>query len=250
MDNFFNGAVSGMFGVLISHPIDTIKTNIQNGTKASNIKYNPKILYRGLFPALSGVGFEKAVVFGTFENTKNYLNSNYCSGDEILYKNNLIIGLSGGLSGLTASAIVAPYERLKILSQSGTKLRLSHIHPNIMFKGLSATTMREIPGFSIYFLTYENLKRISQSDGELGSSFIYGGLSGGLAWAFIYPQDVIKTRIQSSNHIVSVINVASKLYKDGGIRGFYKGFHLALIRAVPLHSGTFMMMEIMKKFNQ
>lgn len=30
---FFNGAISGMFGIMISHPIDTIKTSIQDKKK-------------------------------------------------------------------------------------------------------------------------------------------------------------------------------------------------------------------------
>ena len=28
---FFYGGISGMFGVVLSHPFDTIKSNIQNG---------------------------------------------------------------------------------------------------------------------------------------------------------------------------------------------------------------------------
>ena len=31
--NYWKGAVSGMFGIVLSHPIDTIKTHYQNKTK-------------------------------------------------------------------------------------------------------------------------------------------------------------------------------------------------------------------------
>lgn len=49
--------------------------------------------------------------------------------------------------------------------------------------------------------------------------------------------------------------IGSKIYREGGVRGLYRGFNLALLRAVPLHAGTFMTMEyfqqnyIDKKYN-
>ena len=63
MENFLIGAASGTVGVTFSHPFDTIKTCIQGGKP---ISLNPKFLYRGFLPPLFGVGFEKAVVFGTY----------------------------------------------------------------------------------------------------------------------------------------------------------------------------------------
>jgi solute carrier family 25 (mitochondrial carnitine/acylcarnitine transporter), member 20/29 len=252
MDNihhFLNGAISGAFGVALSHPIDTIKSNIQDNKRVS---FNPRYLYRGLVPALSGVGFEKAIVFGTYENTRRLLDN------DTRFQNNrrANIATAGALSGFTASLVVAPTERLKILSQTGTKIGPRHFHPNILFRGLSATFTREVPGFAIYFSTYEHLKHTHTRDtGEtlpLSASFVYGGASGAIAWAGIYPQDMIKTRMQAIQDLSvkpTFIGTAKQIYVENGIRGYFRGFHLALLRAVPLHSGTFMMMEIMKRHN-
>ena len=71
MDQFAYGAASGMVGLTISHPFDTIKSNIQAQTKISfkqlaNVKY----LYKGFGPPLVGMAFEKSMVFGTFHNVK------------------------------------------------------------------------------------------------------------------------------------------------------------------------------------
>ena len=37
-----------------------------------------------------------------------------------------------------------------------------------------------------------------------------------------------------------------EIHKSGGYIGFYKGFHFALMRAVPMHATAFMTMEICK----
>ena len=66
MENFMFGYISGMAGILVSHPFDTLKTNIQENKPLTK---NIRMLYRGLIPPLIGVGFEKAVVFGVYHNT-------------------------------------------------------------------------------------------------------------------------------------------------------------------------------------
>lgn len=74
---FTNGALSGMCGLIISHPFDTIKTSIQTN---KHIKYNIKTLYHGVIPPLLGVGLEKAIVFGSYNFSYKYTNSIFLSG--------------------------------------------------------------------------------------------------------------------------------------------------------------------------
>ena len=124
--------------------------------------------------------------------------------------------------------------------------------PNFLFKGLSATFTREVPGFAIYFSTYEYLKNkfytSQKKDIDIVSSFVFGGIAGSNAWLFIYPQDRIKTIIQSNNtNKVNVMELIKNTYQNGGLRQFYSGFSMAIARAVLLHSGTFCMMEILNK---
>ena len=102
-DSYLKGCLSGMFGVVLSHPFDTIKTSKQSGFK---IKYSFLNLYKGITPPLIGVGLEKALVFGTYQ---------------LLRKNNYNIPTSGAISGFIATFIVTPYERLKILKQTSQK---------------------------------------------------------------------------------------------------------------------------------
>jgi hypothetical protein len=237
-NHYVKGAISGMFGILISHPIDSIKTHMQTNKNMSTFHYKPTNLYRGITSPLLGVGLEKSLVFGTY---------NYCRNNKIN------IPISGAISGFIASLIVSPYERIKILRQNQTKFNLSECtNPSFLFKGLSATFTREVPGFAIYFSTYEYLKNkfyTSQNkEIDIVSSFVFGGIAGSNAWIFIYPQDRIKTIIQSNNNSkVNIMNLIKTTYQNGGIRQFYSGFSMAIARAVLLHSGTFCMMEILNK---
>jgi hypothetical protein len=60
-----------------------------------------------LLPPFLGVGFEKAIVFGMFENSQLILKDK-----NISEKNS--IALSGAIAGFAASFIVTPCERIKI----------------------------------------------------------------------------------------------------------------------------------------
>jgi len=235
---YAKGGLSGMFGILLSHPIDTIKTHIQSNNSLYKFKFNPKNLYKGITAPLLGVGFEKAIVFGTY----NFLNKDM----------KLSIPLSGAGAGLFASLIVTPYERIKILKQNNTAITKKHyFNIEFLYKGLSTTFTREVLGFAIYFSVYEHLKyrnhtRYNESIDYL-SSFIYGGMSGTIAWIFIYPQDRVKTLLQSDNTLSrpNIKSIIQKIYSTGGIKQFYKGFSWAVYRAILLHSGTFCAMEIL-----
>jgi len=243
LDSYFKGCLSGMFGVIMSHPIDTIKTAKQSNFK---IKYSFLNLYKGITPPLIGVGLEKALVFGTYQYLRH---------------NDVNVPISGAISGFVATFIVTPYERLKILKQTSNKLQNynTFINPTFLYKGFSATFTREVPGFAIYFSVYHYLKEsylngvngeINGVNGEtnklpLGLSFLFGGLSGSMAWLFIYPQDRIKTIIQSSTNDNNFITIIKNTYNNGGIKAFYSGFGFAISRAILLHSGTFMMFELL-----
>ena len=232
--NFMYGWLAGINAVIVSHPIDTIKTNIQ---EKKIIQYNFKSLYKGISAPLVGVGFEKAIVFGVFESTRKY------TGSDII---------SGALSGLSASLIVTPFERIKILLQTNQSISKNNLNKSYLFQGLSATFYRETPGFAIYFATYNFLKEKTlqkKSEINLFESFTYGALAGSSAWVFIYPQDRIKTHMQAlKDRKITFGEGFREILQDGGYKGFYRGFHYALMRAIPLHATAFMTMEMCKKY--
>ena len=234
--NFGYGYMAGMAGIVASHPFDTIKTNIQ---KKQIVNYNIRNLYKGVAAPLFGVGLEKAIVFGTYETSKKYTNSDF---------------ISGGLAGLTASFVVTPFERIKILLQTDQTLEKQMLNRRFLFQGLSATFYRETPGFAIYFSTYNYLKNEMQKEIKKEEirpldSFFIGAFSGCASWIFIYPQDRIKTHLQAcKERHLGFKEGCKEVLNDGGYRGLYRGFHYALMRAIPLHATAFMTFELCKKY--
>jgi hypothetical protein len=312
MDQFVYGYLSGMAGIIVSHPFDTLKTNIQENKP---IPRTLRGLYSGIGPPMIGVGLEKSVVFGVYYNTIKYTDSPF---------------ISGALSGLSASFVVTPFERIKILLQTSQKIERSMFHRSFLFQGLSATLYRETPGFGIYFSTYQYLKdtyltyknetretehilsqdmaesfhescilhaentgvynyfclqhnccfdectteinkhfcwqhnccsdecttKVNKQDIVVPEtellpleSFTFGAIAGAFSWVFIYPQDRIKTHLQSiKDRKVGFMEGFREVLKNGGYRGLYRGFHFALMRAMPLHATVFATMDLCQKY--
>lgn len=232
MEDFLSGCVGGMIGTFSVYPLDTWRIR-----KQTNV-LNHKNIYSGVLSPLIGIGLEKAVVFGSYNLSKDIISNKFCNGL---------------LSGFLASLVVTPVEKWKIIKQNTPELRYRQIIPQSLrqgiiplYNGLSACFMREIPGYAIYFQTYYSLMRSNPLqhtilDHSSLITMIYGGLSGVSAWIFIYPFDVIKTQMQFNNS--PFIQTTKELVRSGAL---YNGFGLGLSRAFLLHSFVFLGYETAK----
>ena len=238
LKNFVGGTVGGVIGTFLSHPFDTIKNRIQTN-KPYNI-YNIRDLYKGLSVPLFGIALEKTIVFGTYNTTKNQITK--LIDGEIISST-----ISGFIAGICCTVIVTPVEKIKINLQNSNPI----VYTNL-YKGWTATLTREVPGYSIYFLTYEMIKKYVYTNNNLTMSmfdnFMIGGLCGLSSWVFIYPQDKIKTIIQNASGDKKILNVYREIKLNEGFRGFYRGFSLCLMRAIPLHAGVFLGNDIIQKY--
>lgn len=244
---FGGGCFAGICGTLVSQPFDTCKIYLQSG-KPLNITqrtFTQNIIwfYKGMTPSIIGYSIEKSLVFGTYNKTYNYLSKK--NNNE--YINTFI---SGFISGITASITIAPFEQLKINCQLKKKMSFNIKQ---LYKGLFYTIARESIGFSIYFSVYEFLKKtyISNDNNNIYINLYYGlfgALSAFIAWIPIYPIDINKTRIQSGEKFNKF---SQELFSKKGfdkIRFLYKGYHFAMLRAIPFHSTCFVSFEIYKKY--
>ena len=235
-NDFFNGAIGGCTGIIVSHPFDTIKTRMQSGQSKTFMEaIQQRRLYSGLSAPLGGVFFEKSIVFGCYDLAQKQGYSPFWSG---------IFG--GGMSTI----LVTPIDRIKIHLQN----KRTSIPWTNLYKGFIPTFFRETPGFGIYFTSYTYLSQYNTNQHH-GKHFVFGALSGAVAWIFIYPSDLIKTQLQASKNdtISSIIkriwyenNATNRFIK--GSSNFYKGFHYAMMRALPLHGGVFLGYEVSKSW--
>lgn len=76
---------------------------------------------------------------------------------------------------------------------------------------------------------------------------ISGGCAGIAAWLPCYPQDVIKSVIQSSPTKLSLLQAIKHIHNSSGYRGFFKGFGPTMLRAFPANAATFLGYELVTK---
>jgi solute carrier family 25 carnitine/acylcarnitine transporter 20/29 len=126
---------------------------------------------------------------------------------------------------------------------------ISQIKPSSLGRGWTATLFREVPGYGFYFSTYYQYKSIFHQD-MTKSKWLYffhswygGGLAGLVPWIFIYPSDVIKTKMQSED--IGFREAARKIYEESkSIRPFYRGYTTGLFRGFTFHGFVFLGYEI------
>ena len=233
MENYISGCFGGILGTFISYPLDTYRVRKQTNQIAN------KNLYNGILSPLIGIALEKAIVFGSYHQTKKYTN------------NDFLAGLS---SGFFASIIVTPIEKYKILKQNNTTLTYSDINSKIksrgivkgtiyLYNGLSACFFREVPGYAIYFQSYKILNDLTNNNNKYKLKvMVNGGLSGVISWLFIFPFDTIKTNMQQNN--TAFYNTTKMLIES---KSLYNGLGLGLSRAFLLHSFVFLGYELSKQ---
>jgi solute carrier family 25 2-oxodicarboxylate transporter 21 len=202
--------ISGIFEVLISHPLDRIKTELQimtlNNVNKNQISSNPNIIsgittiyknnklkgfYSGILPRLTGIIPMRLIYWSTMTYTTDYINinhtkinnlfNNYLTNDISNFTINLIPGL---ITGLTQSIIDNPIEVAKIKLMTGTyNFKLSNI-----YQGFSYLVARNII-FAIP-VAY-SIKKYGKDNP------FFAGAIGGIMGSFLsHPLDVIKTERQ------------------------------------------------------
>lgn len=210
-------AFSGIAEVLVSHPLDRIKTELQvmalNNTKPKfivgiqNIYEKNKIkgFYSGILPRLIGIIPMRLMYWSTMtistdytknneEYIKNYLNK-YLSQN---ISNVLINFLPGFTTGLTQSIIDNPIEVAKIKLMTGT----SDIKINKLYQGFGYLLARNI----IFAIP------VSYSVKNFGKDnpFIAGAIGGVIGSIISHPLDVIKTERQRNK----INNDTKILFRD------------------------------------
>jgi hypothetical protein len=157
---------------------------------------------------------------------------------------------SGFIAGLSASLISCPMElvrnqriihdvRMERGSSWGYTRTLIRNHGVLggLYRGYHLHGARESLGTGIYWLSYESLHRLpwinphqTRQDASATSHFVAGGLTGMVAWAVIFPLDLVKNVYQKDASVRtrdtpgrSVVEVVKRIYARQGIRGFYNG---------------------------
>ena len=244
------GLVSNTLSTSIVHPIDVVKTRNQvNIMHNKSIPINKVItdiyksngirgFYKGLGPQLMTYPFFWGIYFQTSSATKRYYGENKPSFVENAF-------ITFGSASL-ASSIVNPLFVLK------TRMQTSEIKTSTItvikqlykenglksaYKGLPSSIGNNVK-LGIQFPLYDYLK--SHTNNILLSSMF----SKLIAATIFYPLDLVRVNQRNSSTSLSIKQVASSVYKNYGIKGFYRGVLLYNLVSTP----NFVLMIFIKEY--
>ncbi|XP_076650734.1 mitochondrial glycine transporter isoform X1 [Halictus rubicundus] len=166
--------------------------------------------------------------------------------------------LAGSLSGTFSTILFQPLDLIKTRLQSRANLHLDSpksgtvgtvIHiiqkENVfgLWRGMTPSITRVIPGVGLYFSTLHWLKHTFQLKDPLTSTeaMFLGITARSMSGALLIPITVVKTRYESEVYKYNSIREALRLiYKQEGVRGLSSGLVPTLLRDAPF-SGLYLM---------
>lgn len=269
LKSFMAGWIGGIGNLLVGHPFDTIKTLMQSAPPGT---YNgafdclsklvkaegPLAVYKGVRAPMTGVGVVFAIYFLAYDATESVLRRvKGMSPNQNLSLMDVMI--CGGSTGVFGSLILGPAELLKIRQQVASSKGLDGSFGAVVkavkaeagyrgfFRGMSATMLRDVPGSMAWFGAYEMTKQALCDDPKkpnVTQALLAGGMGGIGMWSFAIPLDAIKTRVQAGGDTNSPIRAARAIFRESGMKGFYRGIGPALLRAFPANAATFAAKEM------
>ena len=172
MEHYLAGLVSGICQTLIGHPLDSYKTWRQNSSLLQRPSISFHNLYKGVKYPLIQSPFICGIGFGVYNNVYQETKNTY---------------IAGSLTGFISALIGTPLDYYKIQRQQ----QLIDAHWRKSYRNMHSVILREIPANTIYFTTYDLMKR------QDIPTMLSGSIAGSLSWLITYPLDTIKTRMQS-----------------------------------------------------
>ncbi|KAG2392347.1 hypothetical protein C9374_012599 [Naegleria lovaniensis] len=282
--DFISGSLAAIVSDTLLQPLDTVKTRQQfvgevvAGQTSHRFVYKNVFdafwtiarqegvrgLFRGWVPTMFGSLPAGAIYFGTYESMKRFSMQH---SEYLREHKHFAYMLSGSIAEFMGSLVFVPSELIKCRFQTNT-LPQSQLEQATwktfyqvakvegvtgLFRGYSATMVRDIPYSMTQFLLYELLKKAvlkrkkqamkqseiiqTQNGGEyllktiptkvklsVMESILVGGTAGGVAACLSNPIDVVKTRLQTSMSFRGgFLSMFRHVMQQEGWRGFFKG---------------------------
>jgi len=283
--DFVAGAIGATVSVYVGQPLDTVKVKMQTFphlypnlvecTKQTLLKDGvARGLYAGTVPSLAANIGENSVLFAAYGGCQKLVAS--ATGVEKTENLGMLAnGSSGFLAAFWSSLVLCPTElvkcRLQAMRESeaiagrpppkigpwkltGDILRQDGV-PGL-FRGLTATFTREMPGYFFFFMAYEATRHaltpVGKTKDEIGAlrTVVAGGVAGVTLWTIIFPADVVKSRLQVSGASTPMLTVMGDILKKEGLSRLYSGLGPTLLRTFPATGALFLAYETSKKWMQ
>jgi len=230
-------------------------------------------LYAGISIPLFSIGAIQALNFVFFDTARRALYTNFSfarseSNDSAIsnfpsqsddYRNKDTLAsvtiasfVAGGFVSLFSSPILVIKTKQQVmLWNAKTAIRETLRNAGSwrgFYMGMGSHVFCDSVGRACYYPTYEMLKRHIVSSKSMEGSVPYelglvermfcAGIGGMTCWAVIFPFDAVRSRIYArsgpsfSNN--SSLQMAKKMYEEGGVRIFFRGYGWTVLRIFPV----------------
>jgi len=177
--------------------------------------------------------------------------------------------IAGASTGFIANLVECPIDLLKVKLQAQVgKGQYAGVWDCLkqiiklrgffgIYQGFTATIMRNVPCFALYFYFFELVKQRLTPEGERPTSatlLAAGGAAGFGFWGLVYPLDIIKTRMQGDallpehRSYKNTFHCISQIMNKEGVRAFYKGYVPSIVRAIPVNATVFLAVNKAKSY--
>jgi solute carrier family 25 2-oxodicarboxylate transporter 21 len=274
------GGGAGLVETVLTYPLDLIKTRQQASTAPISVwrtltdvlregSGGVMGLYRGITAPLLSEVPRRAFKFGFNARLQRLLK------EDLGVTGLPAAVVAGAGAGASETLVHTPFERVKILSQSGqSRSPLAAARAVVasegffggLYRGFLSYAMRQAVWNGAFFGFIFGGKYISRewsamssAPGDKGgggaispaANFVIGLMSGSLATCANNPLDVAKTRIQNATaadttttttttRSRSTVTVLNGILRQEGLNGLFKGLPARLYRSAPGHGILFM----------
>lgn len=189
------GGIAGTCGAIVTCPLEVVKTRLQSSVAT----FGPTV-------CVSKVQYPHSHTMSV---------ASFNSSSRGAMKETVITASKSQLKNISI------YSCLRyIVQKEGSKA---------LFKGLGPNVVGVAPSRAIYFCAYEQTKRLMNSESGKGTPRIHllsAATAGFTAATLTNPLWLIKTRLQldqSRHGVLTVRQCIKNIYRELGLRGFYKG---------------------------
>lgn len=279
--DLMGGSMGGVASVYVGQPLDTVKVKMQTfpelyrgmiGCFVQTFKRDGiRGLYAGTVPALAANIAENSVLFACYGICQKAVA--YGVGAKNIQELSVLSNASAGFfAAFFSSLTLCPTELVKCQLQAMREVALSqNKEPDRigpwkltrqilktdgvpgLFRGLTSTFAREMPGYFFFFGGYEASRELMRPEGktrdDIGpvKTMVCGGIAGIALWVAIFPADVVKSRIQVSGSTEPMIHVFKSILRNEGVMALYNGLGPTVVRTVPATGALFLAFEATKK---
>lgn len=300
MNEIVAGTAGGVGSIIVCHPLDTIRVRLQTAhinrfsgvfdcIRQTAVNEGALAFYKGLSAPLFSQAITKATMFFGHAWCRELMHGVGLTSSTSASSLPLpAIAVSGAFAGTLNTLVSCPIEliRCNLQIQYDRHKHEARFRGPIqcaraivaqhgvlsLWRGGTAMILRDVPGLAAYFAAFEGVRRWLQSEkvyelSQMSTLMIAGSVGGICYWSTAFPQDVIKSVIQTrfashtdtSQHSLpsqqqsqsqsqearqnsprdTFVVTWRRLIAEGGVKRLFRGFSVALLRGIPGASLTF-----------